>query len=81
MNCDKTFKENIITTLHGTDISKAKEGHDDDDDDDDDDNDINNFFEVIQAPNDNDYHESQHQNSNPAINHYLRSQITRVSQS
>jgi hypothetical protein len=44
---------NIIATLHGIDISKAEEGHNDDDDD----NDTNIFDEAIKAPNDNDYHE------------------------
>ncbi len=48
----KRSGQNIITTLCGTNISKI-EGHNDDDDDD---NDINIPDEVIEAPNDNDYH-------------------------
>jgi hypothetical protein len=47
----KRSGQNIITTLCGTNISKT-EGHNDDDDD----NDINILDEVIEAPNDNDYH-------------------------
>ncbi len=50
----KCLGQNIITTLCGIDISKAKEGHNDDDDDD---NDIDIPNEAIEAPNDNDYHE------------------------
>jgi len=38
MNCDKTFKRNIITTLRWTDISKTEKGRNDDDDDDNDTN-------------------------------------------
>jgi hypothetical protein len=40
--------------LCGIDISKTKEGRNDDDDDD---NDTNNLDEVIEVPNDSDYHE------------------------
>jgi hypothetical protein len=65
----KCLGRNIITTLHGTNISKAKEGHNDDDDD----NDTNILDELIEAPNDSDYHESQPQNSNPTISHPLKS--------
>jgi hypothetical protein len=52
----KCSRQNIITTLYGTNISKVKEGHNDRDDDD---NDSNILDEVIEAPNDSDYHESQ----------------------
>jgi hypothetical protein len=52
-NYDKMFKVNIITTLYRTNISKVKEGHDDDD------NDTNIVDEIIEAPNESDYHESQ----------------------
>jgi hypothetical protein len=45
--------QNIITTLHGTNISKVEEGCNNDDDD----NDTNIFDETIEAPNDSDYHE------------------------
>jgi hypothetical protein len=48
----KRSGQNIITTLHGTNLSKTEEGCNDDDDD----NDINIPNEVIEAPNDNDYH-------------------------
>jgi len=51
----KHLKQNIITTLRGTNISEAKERHDDDDDD----NDTNIFNKAIEAPNDSDYHELQ----------------------
>jgi len=39
--------------LRGRNISKAKEGHNNDDD-----NDTNIYDEAIEAPNDNDCHES-----------------------
>jgi len=48
----KHSRQNIITTLRGTNTSKTEEGHNDDDDD----NDINIRDEIIEAPNDNDYH-------------------------
>jgi hypothetical protein len=64
MNCDKTFKRNIITTLRWTDISKTEKGRNDDDDDD---NDTNIHDEAIDAPNYNDYHEPQPQNPIPSI--------------
>jgi len=48
----KHSRQNIITTLCGTYISKTEEGHNDDDDDNDNDIDIPN--EAIEAPNDND---------------------------
>jgi len=51
--------QNIIKTLCGTNISKAKERRNDDDDD----NDTNIPDEAIEASNDSDYHElrPQHQ--------------------
>jgi hypothetical protein len=64
----KRSRQNIITTLRGTNASMAKEEL----------NmmmmtkDTNILNEVIEAPNDNDYHESQPQNSNLAISHPLR---------
>ncbi len=48
----KHSRQNIITTLCGTYISKTEEGHNDDDDDNDNHIDIPN--EAIEAPNDND---------------------------
>ncbi len=74
----KHSRENIITTLHGTNTSKVEEGCNDDDDDD---NDTNIFDEAIEAPNDSDYHEPQPQNPNLAISHPPKSQIIRISQS
>jgi len=53
----KHSRQNIITTLHGIDTSKANERRNDDDDDDDDDDDTNILNEAIEAPNDSDYHE------------------------
>jgi hypothetical protein len=50
----KHSRQNIITTLNGTNTSKAKERHNDDDDFD---NDIDIPNEAIEAPNDSDYHE------------------------
>jgi hypothetical protein len=49
----KRLGRNIITTLHGTNTSKTKERCSDDDAGD---NDIDIPDEVIEAPNDNDYH-------------------------
>jgi hypothetical protein len=49
----KRSRQNIITTLCRTYISETEEGHIYDDDD----NDIAIPNEVIEAPNDNDYHE------------------------
>jgi len=49
----KCSGQNIITILCGTNISKAKKGHNDDDDD----NDIDILNEAIEAPNDINYHE------------------------
>ncbi len=68
---------NIITTLHGIDISKAEEGRNDDDDD----NDTNILDEAIEVPNDSDYHEPWPQHPNSTISHPLRSWITKASQS
>ncbi len=51
----KHLGQNIITTLLGTNTSKAKEGCNYNDDDDD--NDIDIPDEAIEAPNDSDYHE------------------------
>jgi hypothetical protein len=48
----KHSRQNIITTLCGTNISKVKERCNDDDD-----NDTNILDEAIEAPNDSDYHE------------------------
>ncbi len=45
--------QNIITTLHGTNISRVEEGCIDDDDN----NDIDILDETIEVPNDSDYHE------------------------
>jgi hypothetical protein len=63
----KRLGQNIIATLHGTNISKVEKMRDDDDDDDDDDNDTNIHDEAIDAPNYNDYHEPQPQNPIPSI--------------
>jgi hypothetical protein len=71
----KHLSRNIITTLHGTNTSKAEENHIDDDDD----NDIEILDEAIEAPNYSDYHEPQPQHLNFIINHPLRSRITRSS--
>ncbi len=60
----KHSKQNIITTLHGIDTSKANKRRNDDDDDDDDTNILN---EAIEAPNDSDYHELQPQHPNLVI--------------
>jgi len=49
----KHSRQNIITTLCRTYTSETEEGHIYDDDD----NDIAIPNEVIEAPNDNDYHE------------------------
>jgi hypothetical protein len=46
----KSSGSNIVTTLHGTNISEVEERHNDDDD-----NDIPNG--AIEAPNDSDYQE------------------------
>jgi hypothetical protein len=73
----KHLGRNIITTLHGTNTSKAKKEHNDDDDD----NDTDILDEAIEAPNDSDYHESQPQHPNSTINHLFRSQIKKASQS
>jgi hypothetical protein len=70
----KRLGQNIITTLHGIDISKTKEGCNDNDDDNE--NDI--LDEAIEAPNDSDYHEPLPQHPNPTISHPFRSRITRV---
>jgi hypothetical protein len=73
----KHSRQNIITTLLGTNTSEVEEGCNNDNDD----NDINIPDEVIEAPNDSDYHEPQPQHPNPTISHLPRSQIIRVSQS
>ncbi len=73
----KCLGRNIITTLRGTNILEVEEGCNDDDDD----NDTNIIDEVIEAPNDNDYHEPRPQNPNHAISHPFKSRITRVSHS
>jgi len=53
-NCDKTFKLKYhCATLHGRNTLEVEEGCNDDDDD----NDIDIRDEVIEAPNDSDYHE------------------------
>jgi hypothetical protein len=69
------FKAKYHHNLAKTNISKAKEGHNDDDDD----NDTKFLDEVIEAPNDNEYHEPRPQNPTPAIGHPSRPRIARVS--
>jgi hypothetical protein len=49
----KHLGRNIITTLHGTNTLEAEEGCNNDDHD----NDTNILDEVIENPNDSDYHE------------------------
>jgi len=71
----KHSRQNIITTLCRTYTSETEEGHIYDDDD----NDIAIPNEVIEAPNDNDYHELRPQHPNLAISYPSRSQITRAS--
>ncbi len=69
-NCDKTFRSKYhYATLCGTNILEVEEGCNDDDDD----NDTNIPNEVIEAPNDSDYHEPQPQHPNSTINHPPRS--------
>jgi hypothetical protein len=77
MNCEKHSRQNIITTLPGTNTSEVEEGRNNDDDD----NDTNIPNELIKAPNDSDCHEPQPQHPNPTISHFPRSQIIRASQS
>jgi hypothetical protein len=61
----KCSRQNIITILCGTNISKAKKGHNNDDDD----NDIDILNEAIEAPNDINYHELWPQNPIFTIGH------------
>jgi hypothetical protein len=71
----KQMGQNIITTLRGTYILEVEEWCNDDDED----TYVNN--DGGDAPNDNDYHEPQPQDTNPIIGCASTSIITRASQS